>query len=306
MNAVKIAALSVDLDELPNYERIYGLPAEPRAARLVYDVAIPRMRDFARSIGAPLDLFAVGADVVDPDNASALRAATAEGHLVESHSMRHAYDLTRHDAGAIRRDVAESFAAIEAAVGRRPLGFRAPGYLVNEALFDALEAEGARFDASVLPSPWYFAAKLGAIAWTRLRGRTSASLPRGLSQALAPSAPYRPGRTHRGRGGRAFVELPMTTLPGLGVPVIGTTVPHLPRKLTALLGRLRFVSVELHGIDFLRASDGAEHVAAAGPELRVDLEARLAAFATLVHDLRAAGFRFVHLAEAAEHFSTRC
>lgn len=300
---MKLAAISVDLDEIPHYERVYGLPEKHEASGLVYQVGIPRALAFAHSSAVPLTLFAVGSDTLRRENAARLGDAAALGHAVESHSMFHAYDLSFQTPSQICADVRDSLDAIEAAVGRRPVGFRAPGYLVSEALFDALEAQKLRFDASVLPSPWYFGAKIGVVAWRRLRGIRSASMARGLSQGLGPVIPYRPGRTQRSTGDRRFVELPMATLPGLRLPVLGTTLPWLPELALNSLTKSEFVSLELHGIDFLDQSDGLEHLRE-GPELRIPLDKRLSAFAAVVRLFRGAGFRFVHLAEAADYYAT--
>ncbi|MCL2448555.1 MAG: polysaccharide deacetylase, partial [Polyangiaceae bacterium] len=70
---MRLCAVSVDLDEVPNYYAIHGLP-EPApgdpARSLVYDVAIDRLLAFARLRAIPLTLFAVGADLARPESAA--------------------------------------------------------------------------------------------------------------------------------------------------------------------------------------------------------------------------------------------
>jgi hypothetical protein len=52
---VKLAALSVDLDEIPCYHAIYGLAAAPEAtAHAVYRRAVPRLRELWPHAEPPL------------------------------------------------------------------------------------------------------------------------------------------------------------------------------------------------------------------------------------------------------------
>src|SRR5688572_26461146 len=80
--AMRVCAISVDLDEIHHYRAIHGL--KPAAADLaehaVYDRALPRFGDFARAKRLPLTLFVVGADVQRPENARVLRSLADAGH----------------------------------------------------------------------------------------------------------------------------------------------------------------------------------------------------------------------------------
>ncbi|HEU5073351.1 MAG TPA: hypothetical protein VFU02_04250, partial [Polyangiaceae bacterium] len=62
---------------------------------------------------------------------------------------------------------------------------------------------------------------------------------------------------------------------------------------------LDFVNLELHGIDLLEAQDGLELLARHQPDLRVPLARKRAVFETVIDVLRARGFHFVRLDEAA-------
>jgi len=276
-----VLAVSIDLDELHLYRSIHGLPSATKAARVVYEVAVPRALGFARSLGIPLTFFAVGADLEQQGGADVLVDARRAGHAVESHSLTHPYDLVRLPAADIEREVAGSFDAIERAVGERPRGFRSPGYTTSDAVFDAVERAGAAFDSSILPSPPYFAAKLAVMGAMAMVGRRSASVATGVEATLAPTRPYRPGRPYWREGARSIVELPIQVTRRLRVPVIGTLLGRAgergARALVRGCGDTPLLNVELHGIDFLDRADVESDVRGL-PELKVGLEARLAAF----------------------------
>ncbi|WP_437562846.1 polysaccharide deacetylase family protein [Sorangium sp. So ce542] len=304
----RLAAVSIDLDEVPNYLAIHGLAVLERSGAAispsaVYDTALPRIAAFAASHGIPVTLFAIGRDLARPASAAALRALSDAGHAVENHSYAHRYDLSRLPRPAIAADVLLGAEAIAEAVGRRPTGFRAPGYTVSDALFDALDAIGVAFDSSVFPCPPYYAAKALAMGVQRAQGRGSAAIldtPRVLA---APRRPYRPGRPWYRRGGRRFVELPIQVTPGLRLPVIGTSVGLAGATGARWLARAcageALVNLELHGMDFLDRGDGLEALAAYQPELRVPLGRRMEALGAFVEEIARGGARFVRLDEAA-------
>lgn len=310
---MNLCAVSVDLDEVHHYERIHGLSSERSASSsdagrsLVYDVALPRAVDFAERLGVPLTLFAVGRDLSRPASATALRAAISAGHLAENHSLGHRYDLTRLTAAEMRAEVVGGADAIEEAVGRRPVGFRAPGYVVNDALFDVLEALALEFDSSVMSSPPYFGAKALARAVIATTRRPSVSVQDDWRVLRAPREPYRPGRPYFARGSRRLIELPIQVTPRLGLPIIGTSLsllgqpwgPWLATRAAAPL-----VNLELHAIDFLDVGDGLSQLAAHQPELRIPWADRSATLRAVVGSLATRGAELVSLVEATRRLAS--
>ena len=303
----RLACLSVDLDEVHHYLAINGLDegqGMPRHA--VYDVAIPRFEALARELELELTFFAVGQDAERADNADALRRLSMAGHEIANHSLEHRYDLSRLPSAQMHRQVAGGGAAIERAVGRRPIGFRAPGYVLSDGLVEVLNECKVAYDSSVFPCPWYYSAKSLALVGQRLRGRRSASLMDTPSVLAAPRVPYRLGRPYTTHGG-GLLELPIQVTPRLRLPYIGTALtlggPVVARWLTGQLTEQAFVNLELHGIDLLEAGDGLEHLARHQPDLRVPLERKRGLLAEVVTHLRRAGFQWVRLDTAAEHLN---
>jgi peptidoglycan-N-acetylglucosamine deacetylase len=303
----RLCAISVDLDETPNYFKIHGLPLPERgsrAAHAVYDASLSRLDAFAGAHGLPLTLFAIGRDLDRPESASALRRLCDRGHAAENHSLDHRYDLTRLDAPGIEREIVEGARAIERATGRRPTGFRAPGYTVNDAVFDALDAASVAFDSSVFPCPAYYSAKALVLGLMGARGRRSDAVLDSPRVMFAPSRPYRPGRPWYRRGSRGFIELPIQVTPRLRLPMIGTSIgmagPTGARLLAAMCSGEALVNIELHGMDVLDVSDGLAALAPHQPELRTPLARRLDSLSAVVERLARDGYAFVRLDEAAE------
>jgi hypothetical protein len=300
---MRLAAVSVDLDEIPNYFAIYGLPApRGRTATAVYDVALPRLDAWASALDLPLTLFAIGADMARAESAAALQGLAGR-YEIANHTLDHLYDLTRRPRDELTRQIMSGAMVLEGATGQRPRGFRAPGYTVTDELFEVLKECGVLYDSSVFPSPPYYALKAAARAALRVRGRRSRTVLDTPAVLLSPSRPYRVGQPYWTRG-QGMLELPIQVTRGPRLPFIGTTLtlagPDAARRLCRLVIGEPLVNLELHGIDALDADDGLEDLRPHQHDLRVSSTRKLETLSAVVELLRAEGYTFVRLEEAAE------
>jgi len=305
----RLLAISIDLDEIPCYTAIYGLPTpEPSAARAIYERAVPRFEALFDELGALGTFFAIGQDLQEEHAANAIARLHGAGHEIGNHSFHHRYDLTRRDAETIRQDIADGSAAIARVTGHAPVGFRAPGYTVTDTLLEQARALGFGYDSSVFPCPPYYGAKALALGAIALRGRTSHSVldtPRVLT---APTDPYRIGEHYTQRGD-GLLELPIgVTSRATGqLPFIGTSVAfsseQTARWLARRIAHRPLVNFELHGIDLCDAElDGLSFLAPHLLELRRSLEHKRRSLLAAVRELLDAGYELVTLAEAAQRF----
>lgn len=302
---MRLAALSIDLDEIPRYTAIHGLEApSEEAAWAVYRHALPRIEAWLVELGVRATFFAIGEDLAEPVAAAAIRRLHEAGHEIGNHSFSHRYDFSLGAPAAIRDDVARGRDAIARVTGRTPTGFRAPGYNVVDDVFDGLEALGVAYDSSVFPCPAYYAARAASLAWIGVRGRRSASLRGDPNVLRAPADPYRVGRPYW-RSGSGVVELPIGVTRGARLPFLGTSValagPSGGAWLARRIAGRPFVNFELHGIDFADAdADGLAFLRPHQPDLRRSHAQKRDALRTAVEALREAGYSFVTLAEAAQ------
>ncbi|MBX7190968.1 MAG: polysaccharide deacetylase family protein [Sandaracinaceae bacterium] len=314
---MRLAAVSVDLDEIPCYAAIHGLDVPATSAHAIYERAVPRLAALFAAHAVPATFFAIGEDVLHEPVSRTLRELVAAGHEIASHSQSHLYDLTRRDRATIRREVAESLDTLERAVGVRPRGFRAPGYTITNEVFSVLRELGLAYDSSVFPCPGYYAPKAAVIGALRLksalgRGKASRSIvddPRVLG---APVDPYFPGDregAYWSRGPRGgLVELPIGVTRVARLPFIGTSVALAGERGARLLARQMVgrpvVVLELHGIDLSDArDDGLGWLAPHQPDLAHTADAKARAIGAAIETLRRHDYRFVTTAEAADAFS---
>jgi peptidoglycan/xylan/chitin deacetylase (PgdA/CDA1 family) len=305
---MRLCAISVDLDEIPNYYAIHGLDPAASSGRglsAVYDVAVGRLLDLAEEERVPLTLFAIGADLVRTENAETLRGAHDRGHEIANHTLDHRYDLTRLGREEIAHQIEGGITAIARAVGEPPVGFRAPGYTITDEVFDLLQEMGVKYDSSVFPCPAYWALKATAIGVYKARGRESRSIVDTPSVLRAPTRPYFVGKPYWKRG-TGLLELPVQVTPKLRLQFIGTTVtmagPTGARRLAEMCVGEPLVNLELHGIDVLDERDGLDELAPHQIDVRIARERKLAAIRAVITVMRDNGYAFTTLREAATRF----
>jgi peptidoglycan/xylan/chitin deacetylase (PgdA/CDA1 family) len=303
----RLCAISVDLDEIRHYYAIHAQSVvDPLVAHAVYDRALARFRDLAADNDVPLTLFVVASDLVRDENRAILRGWSAAGHELGNHTLDHHYDLSRRPIAEIHEQIERANELIFSATGQRPVGFRAPGYVMSDAVYRALSDVGMAYSSSVFPCPVYYAAKLAVMLGLRLSGRRSSSIVSGPGVLAAPRAPYRVGKPYH-RIGAGLLELPIAVTPGLRLPFIGTNLTLLgPSGALGLAKRLlgqELINLELHGVDLLDVHDGLHELGRHQPDLRVPLQRKWAVFTQLIAMLRANGYSFVRLDEAARRLA---
>ncbi|HEY8380296.1 MAG TPA: polysaccharide deacetylase family protein [Nannocystis sp.] len=273
--------LSVDLDDLACYHAIHGLPPPgPEQAGVVLERCLPRFLELFGELGARATFFVVGRDLErdmrGPGHGAAfLSLAVRSGHELGNHSYSHAYDLVDWPAGQIHRDLLRCDALLRK-LGAAPRGFRAPGYCHDRLMLQQVGALGYRYDSSLLPSPPYYAAKLAAMAWIRLRGRRSQARARGLHSFVGPVRPHYLAEV-------GLWEMPISVSPLLRLPMVGTFVLRGGPLFREAL-RTPALHLELHALDLADPDDDPIDPALRRrqPELRVPLEQRLARLRELI------------------------
>lgn len=255
------ASLSLDLDNAWSYLMTRG-DDRWREFPSYLDVVVPRAVELFDELGLSLTFFVVGTDAErEPALVGELSAA---GHEVENHSHRHEPWLHRYDASELEQELDRAEAAIEAATGRRPVGFRGPGYSLSGPLLRSLARRGYAYDASTLPTwigplarAWYFR----TAGLDRTQRRQRARLFGSFGDAAWPLRP------HRFDGAGDLVELPVTVMPLLRAPMHLSYVlflegvsPGLARAWfragLALCVRLGVEpSILLHPLDLIGADD---------------------------------------------------
>jgi peptidoglycan-N-acetylglucosamine deacetylase len=293
-----VASLSLDLDEHWVYLRTAGDPSWAQYPSYLSLVA-PRVLDVLGQHGLRATVFVVGRDAARPVNRDAL-AAIAARHEIGNHSFDHDQQMHRWSESVLMDDFSRAEDAIEAVAGRKPEGFRGPGYTLSGAVLRVLLQRGYAYDASTLPTYLGPLARAYYFRATRL-DKTSrdarAELFGHFSDGRRPLKPY-----YWTVDGGELLEMPITTFPGPKVPIHLSYVLHLARYSPALarvyvrsaIRACRAVgiapSILLHPVDFLGPEDAPD--LAFSPGMRTPAKEKL----DVIH---------AYLAAITAHFDVR-
>lgn len=260
-----IASVSLDADNLWSYLKIHGDP-DWQARPGYLEVLGPRLLELFASHDLRASVFVVGSDAERGPGQQFVAGLVDAGHEVGNHSYEHEPWLHRYSRAQLDDELARVEEVLMAAGAPRPVGFRAPGYSMSSDLVDLLAERGYEYDASTLPTwigplarRYYFrSAKL-----TEEQREERSALFGSARHGLSPVRPYR-WSTSNGRG---LVELPVTTMPVVKVPIHASYVlylhaihPRLARAYIATSVRACLVtrtspSLLLHPLDLLDGND---------------------------------------------------
>ncbi len=210
------ASLSLDADNQWSYMKIHGDDGWESLPSYL-DVLAARALDLLARHDLQITFFLVGQDAALAENQESLGALAAAGHEIGNHSFRHEPWLHRYSDAELDEELARAEAAIESATGVHPVGFRGPGYSLSETTLRVLVRRGYAYDASTLPTyigplarAYYF-----RTAELTPEQRTERELLYGTwSDGRRAVRPYRWLVDDR-----TIIELPVTTLPALKVPI---------------------------------------------------------------------------------------
>jgi len=278
----RCAAVNVDIDSLYLYYRLHDLD-ESRATNAVWERGVVRFAELFDEVGIKASFYVVSDDLLKwPEARRICGELAAAGHEIGSHTASHPYDLIYKDAATIADEVEQSMDVLSEVRGTPVTGFRAPGYHMAPAVYDAVKQAGYRYSSSLFPSWPYHLAKWGVMAGMRLRGKKSKAIAGDPKILIASRHPH-----YR----RDLLELPVTVLPGIRFPFIGTSLIAFGQRGYALtkplLKPLSFVNLEFHGIDMCDLEqDGIDPALLKQPDLKVPLKEKRATIKRALVDLR--------------------
>ena len=249
-------SISSDIDSLQSLYKGHGL----RRAAYTYaeiEIGLENFSQFLAAYGAPATLFMVGHDFLQPQNAGPIRAVAAAGHEIANHTMTHAQGFRCLPEHEMEAELAGMEQACESLTGRRPVGFRSPGWNVGDRALPILARRGYLYDSSVFPTTLMPVFKF--LHWWNTSGRTGGDRTTmgHLRYMAAPLRPYRTSlRSLAERGSDGLIELPCTVVPGIRLPfwatfLMATGLGVFRASLRALVDQGMPVQFQFHLSDFV-------------------------------------------------------
>jgi len=259
-----LASLSLDLDNQWSYMKTHGDPGWDSLPSYL-DIVVPRVLRLLREWELTITFFIVGLDAAQPRSREVLRSIAGDGHEIGNHSYHHEPWLHLYSLEQLQAEIQMSEEAIEAATGQRPIGFRGPGFSLSADVIRVLIQRGYLYDASTFPT---FIGPLARAYYFMKSRLTEGELQErrnlfgSFAEGMRPTRAYR-WQTEAGE----LLEIPVTTMPGLKLPIHVSYLLYLSNFSAALSlayfrAALRFClvtgtqpSLLLHPLDFMGCDD---------------------------------------------------
>jgi peptidoglycan-N-acetylglucosamine deacetylase len=146
-----VSSLSLDLDDKWCYMKIHG-DSGWESYPTYLDVVVPRVLNFLDEHELKITFMVVGQDATMERNRTILRSISEAGHEIGNHSFAHESWLHLQTNAEIEADLIRAEEAIERMVGKRPIGFRGPGFSISYEIVSVLAQRGYHYDGSIFPT----------------------------------------------------------------------------------------------------------------------------------------------------------
>lgn len=212
----RIASISLDLDNQWSYMKTHGDDGWKEFPSYL-DKVVPRILKFLSDRDLKITFFVVGQDAALGKNRDAIKSIAEAGHEIANHSFNHEPWLHLYSRAEIVEEFEKTEAAIESVTGKRPVGFRGPGFSLSPAVLEVLGERGYEYDCSTLPT---YIAPLARAFFFLKSPAMSAEEREKLKRLYGKfSDGLRPLNPHLiDAGERKIVEIPVTTFPVVKVP----------------------------------------------------------------------------------------
>ena len=232
----KLSTIQVDLDGHWVNSSYYGNTV-PEYPDDIFTTSIPRYLDLFEKYGVKATFFVIGKDLEIPQKRALVKKINRAGHEVANHTYSHIFGFRKLILSEKILEIQRSEELIEEVIGKKPLGFKVPGYDIDIETLQLLSSRGYLYDSSVIPT---FAYPLLMGLNRFMSGGVKRSHGPKWSWCFAPNAPYWPSRdvewrkAHgsrdrdiQGNAERGVLEVPCTTLPFFRLPFHATFINKL-------------------------------------------------------------------------------
>jgi len=254
----KTATVQVDIDSLAviNDAYTFGFDIEYKEDPIIRH-SIPIYLELFKKLNIRATFFLVGKDLENQHNIAVFKSIIESGHEIANHSFSHNGFDTMSKREKVS-DIKRSHEIIHTKLGIACKGFKAPGYCLNGHLLRILTSLDYVYDASMIST---ILSPIMKMYYSIVLKRKIHSSNYGyLFHIMAPSIPYipdikRPWRT----GNQPIVEIPVTTLPYLKLPIhfsfvnlFGVIMFRWFFRMSSLSG-LNYLNFAFHAADLMPA-----------------------------------------------------
>lgn len=214
--------ISIDVDTLHSIFKGQNLAPNAKYDWSEFEEGLTNILGFFEERNIKATLFCVGYDFTINKNQELIRNVHTRGHEIANHTMNHTQGLRLLPLVNKEKEIAEFEEICNSTIGEKPIGFRAPGWNIDEEILQILRRRSYRYDSSIFPTflmpimkfMHYFAMKSRPYPDRTTMGK--------LSYMFCPIEPYRTDISSFHKGENGIREFPISVSPRLRFPLFAT------------------------------------------------------------------------------------
>ena len=222
----RTACISIDVDTLSSIYKGMGCTRPGGYTFIEFRTGMENMAAFFKRYSIPATLFMVGNDFKHKGNLGHIRDFNKSGHEIANHSMNHPQGFRWLSAADKEKEIRLMGEICQQVTGSKPVGFRSPGWNIDDATIPILKKLGYQYESSVFPT-----FLMPVMKFAHWRSMSKQAKPDRTTMGMwkymfAPIRPYHTSGQSLSRKGQkkedGLIEFPISVTPILRIPFFAT------------------------------------------------------------------------------------
>ena len=222
----RTACISIDVDTLSSIYKGQGCTRPGGYTFIEFRTGMENMAAFFGRYGIKTTMFMVGNDFKYKGNLGHIRDIHKSGHEIANHSMSHQQGFRWLSAADKEKEINDMGEICRQTTGHKPVGFRSPGWNVDDATIPVLKKLGYQYESSLFPTflmPLMKFAHWRSMSKQPKPNRTTMGMWKYMFAPLRPYVTSSQSLARKDRGGQdILIEFPISVTPILRIPFFAT------------------------------------------------------------------------------------
>jgi peptidoglycan-N-acetylglucosamine deacetylase len=242
------ATVSIDVDSLSSIYKGNGLKRQEGYTFIELRTGFETIQHFFDQYKIKTTLFLVGNDFLHQPNHSSIRSIMEEGHELANHSMTHPQGFRWLNKNVKEKEINDMGEICKKVTGVSPIGFRSPGWNIDNGTLPILLDLGYTYDSSIFPTSLMPLMKLAhwvSMSRQEKPNRTTMGMWRYMAAPITPYNTSQNSFANKGEGG--LIEFPVSVTPILHIPFFATLLLFIGNKFyEAFYQSIRLFNLPVH------------------------------------------------------------
>ncbi|MCD6356701.1 MAG: polysaccharide deacetylase family protein [Anaerolineaceae bacterium] len=216
-----IGNITIDVDTLSSIYK--GKGCSGRYTFIEFRTGVDNMLAFFNEYGIKTTMFMVGNDFLHKENHPAILAISKAGHEIANHSMTHPQGFRWLPVEEKEKEISGMAKICQTVTGKSPIGFRSPGWNIDDSTLPILLKLNYLYDSSIFPTSLMPIMKFSHWLSTSKQAKENRTTMGQLNYMFSPITPYHVSRKSlKEKGELSIIEFPISVTPFLRIPFFAT------------------------------------------------------------------------------------